>query len=146
MECEKRQKEWKKHKDLIDERNKIRRENAEREHKEAHEAARNEAMEDYNTAMLQWEAKVAGIQNKNKQIVAEKLAEHERAVKAVKQQNEDTLKNARDEFEEEIAAIQYFNASIQPVVKKADRAQMLYESVERFCCCKQQREGLFYNG
>merc|ERR1712100_444489 len=132
VEGEKRQQEWKKHKDLIDERNKIRRENAEREPKEAHEAARNEAMEDYNTAMLQWEAKVAGIQNKNKQIVAEKLAEHERAVKAVKQQNEDTLTQARDEFEEEIAAIQYFNASIQPVVKKADRAQMLIESVEKF--------------
>ena len=34
--------------------------------------------------------------------------------------------------EDEIAAIQYFNASIQPVVKKADRAQMLIESVEKF--------------
>merc|ERR1711990_1348058 len=64
--------------------------------------------------------------------MAEAKAEHDKAVQEVRTQNEHDLTIAREEYDDEVAAIQYYNASIEPVVKKADRAQMLISNCEKF--------------
>merc|ERR1711924_436084 len=62
----------------------------------------------------------------------EEKVRHADAVEAVRKKNELALRTAREEYEEEVAAVEYYNASIQPVVHKAERARMLIANIEKF--------------
>ena len=50
---------------------------------------------------------------------------HSDRVDEIRARNEALLSRSRDDYEEEVATVECYNASVQPVVQKADRANVL---------------------
>eukprot|EP00937_MAST-01D_sp_MAST-1D-sp2_P004539 g4539.t1 len=107
-------------------------ENARRDWDAAYESECEAAYVAHEISLAEWKDKADVIQAKNDKILREKKQEHAAAVREVRGQNERDLQIAREEYDDEIGAVQYYNASIEPVVKKADRAQMLISNCEKF--------------
>jgi hypothetical protein len=98
---------------------------------EAEYASRNQsAYAAHAVAMAEWKEEAEAVQELNGTKMNQSRLEHSEKVETVKTNNERRLAIARDEYEEEVAAVEYLNASIQPVVQKADRANILIVDLE----------------
>jgi len=96
-------------------------------------AARNQAAyAAHAVGMTEWKEQADAIQAQNDAKMNQARLEHSDKVDDIRGNNEGMLSRAREEYEEEVAAVEYYNASVQPVVQKADRANVLITDIERF--------------
>jgi len=96
-------------------------------------AARNQAAyAAHAVAMQEWKEQADAIQAQNDTKMNQIRLEHSDKVDNIRGRNENMLSQAREEYEEEVATVEYYNASVQPVVQKADRANVLIADIERF--------------
>jgi hypothetical protein len=96
-------------------------------------ASRNQAA--YNAhavAMEEWKEQADAIQAQNAARMNQARLAHSDRVDEIRARNEALLSRSRDDYEEEVATVEYYNASVQPVVQKADRANVLITDIERF--------------
>jgi hypothetical protein len=115
-----------------DEENAATREAARRQWESGFSRARAKAYEAHEVALQAWKEKADVIQAKNDQIMDAVRRDHHSAVAGVREDNDRALGAAREEYEEEVATVEYTNASIQPVVQRAERAASLVVRIERF--------------
>jgi hypothetical protein len=129
---QRKREQYHKHRAQIEEKNRLAKENAEREWEEAFESECEASYVAHEIALTEWKDKADVIQAKNDKILDEEKARYADAVEVIRKKNELALRTAREEYEEEVAAVEYYNASIQPVVHKAERARMLIANIEKF--------------
>jgi len=102
------------------------------EWEKAVQEANHQAYQDFEAKIKDWKNRADDIQAKNDEWMENERQRHRHRVDKIRQQNEKALSAAREDYEEEVASVEYFNASVQPVIEKADRANVLIADIERF--------------